>query len=132
MKTYQRHERGGRGGTTFARGPRQGGYGDRAGARPDLHDATCSSCGNSCQVPFRPNGSKPIFCRDCFKRDDAGPKRFERPSYGEKRPFKKFGDKPQGDLSAIERRLSAIETKIDALIDALTADDEDEKEEDEG
>lgn len=37
-----------------------------------MHRATCVECGNGCEVPFKPNGSKPIYCRDCFKRDDQG------------------------------------------------------------
>lgn len=36
----------------------------------------CSDCGKECEVPFRPNGSKPVFCRECFqgKRRPAGPR----------------------------------------------------------
>nr|WP_255668574.1 CxxC-x17-CxxC domain-containing protein [Methanocella sp. CWC-04] len=33
-----------------------------------MHKATCSDCGNECQVPFRPNGSKPVYCNDCFPK----------------------------------------------------------------
>ena len=32
-----------------------------------LHDTTCSDCGDKCQVPFKPNSGKPIFCSDCFE-----------------------------------------------------------------
>ncbi len=32
-----------------------------------LHDAVCSTCGNTCQVPFQPKEGRPVFCRDCFK-----------------------------------------------------------------
>jgi CxxC-x17-CxxC domain-containing protein len=35
----------------------------------------CSDCGKECEVPFKPNGSKPVFCRDCFQ----GKRRFEGP-----------------------------------------------------
>jgi CxxC-x17-CxxC domain-containing protein len=41
-----------------------GGY-DR-GPR-EMFSATCSSCGRGAQAPFRPNGSKPVYCSDCFK-----------------------------------------------------------------
>ncbi|KKS85184.1 MAG: hypothetical protein UV60_C0010G0002 [Parcubacteria group bacterium GW2011_GWA2_43_11] len=47
-------------------GNRGGGFGggrnnDR-GDRPDMHRATCSDCGKSCEVPFRPTGdSQPRF-----------------------------------------------------------------------
>jgi CxxC-x17-CxxC domain-containing protein len=54
---------------------------DRGFDRPQMHQATCASCGNSCEVPFKPNGSRPIYCRECFKKDDAGgekPMRFDR------------------------------------------------------
>jgi CxxC-x17-CxxC domain-containing protein len=38
----------------FDRGPRE------------MFSATCASCGREAQVPFRPNGSKPVYCSDCF------------------------------------------------------------------
>ncbi len=45
-------------------GGRSGGYG-----RPQrqLYDAVCASCGVQTQVPFVPNGSKPVYCRDCYQ-----------------------------------------------------------------
>ena len=45
---------GGRGG--YDRGPRQ------------MFDTVCSSCGINTQVPFQPNGSKPVYCRDCYRQ----------------------------------------------------------------
>jgi CxxC-x17-CxxC domain-containing protein len=50
-----------------AGGGRDGGYTDRAdrGSR-EMFSATCSSCGREAQVPFRPNGSKPVYCSECF------------------------------------------------------------------
>ena len=50
--------------------------------------ATCASCGNACEVPFKPNGSKPVYCRDCFKKEGNG---------GETRSF-------GGDTRSFERR----------------------------
>lgn len=35
--------------------------------RPDMHKATCASCGKICEVPFRPTGSKPVYCKDCYQ-----------------------------------------------------------------
>ncbi len=40
--------------------------------RPPMHDAVCHDCGQACQVPFRPNGSKPVFCSNCFKKEENG------------------------------------------------------------
>ncbi|MFH1286849.1 MAG: CxxC-x17-CxxC domain-containing protein [Candidatus Magasanikbacteria bacterium] len=65
-----------------------GGSFNRGGDRPQMHDATCKKCGNYCQVPFRPTGSKPVFCSDCFgKQNDGG-----RGSFGG-RGDRKFGNK---------------------------------------
>lgn len=52
-----------------ARGARAGGgkFKDRSNGRPDMFSATCADCGNNCQVPFKPTGSKPIYCSDCFE-----------------------------------------------------------------
>lgn len=54
-------------------GSHGGGYGGGSrhggGNRPSMqmHEATCAQCGKSCEVPFRPSNSKPVFCTNCFK-----------------------------------------------------------------
>ena len=51
---------GGRGG--FGGGSR-GGFGrDRQAFPSSMHQATCAECGTSCEVPFKPNGKKPVLC----------------------------------------------------------------------
>jgi CxxC-x17-CxxC domain-containing protein len=46
-------------------------YGDPAkvvgGGAREYFTATCSSCGKEARVPFRPNGTKPVYCSDCFR-----------------------------------------------------------------
>lgn len=44
-------------------GGSRGGY--SSGPR-EMFSATCSSCGREAQVPFRPSGTKPVYCSDCF------------------------------------------------------------------
>ncbi|MEK6812603.1 MAG: CxxC-x17-CxxC domain-containing protein [Nanoarchaeota archaeon] len=45
---------------------RGGGRGD---FRPrEMHNATCSECGQACQVPFKPQEGKSVYCRDCFSK----------------------------------------------------------------
>ena len=44
-----------------AGGYSEGGYGQR-----EMFTATCDSCGGQARVPFRPTGSKPVYCSDCF------------------------------------------------------------------
>jgi CxxC-x17-CxxC domain-containing protein len=33
-----------------------------------MYDVTCDQCGTQTQVPFKPNGAKPVYCRDCFRK----------------------------------------------------------------
>ncbi|MDH3324080.1 MAG: zinc-binding protein [Candidatus Peregrinibacteria bacterium] len=35
----------------------------------ERHKAICSNCGNECEVPFKPNGDRPIKCNDCFRKN---------------------------------------------------------------
>lgn len=44
--------------------------GGRDGEQKEMFDATCTSCGRACQVPFRPSGDRPIFCKDCFSKEN--------------------------------------------------------------
>ena len=36
----------------------------------NMYDVTCNKCRNKCQVPFKPTGSKPIYCDSCFKKNN--------------------------------------------------------------
>lgn len=66
--------------------------------------ATCASCGNACEVPFKPNGSKPVYCRDCFKKEGNGG---ETRSFGENRSFERRTDDRGFNLE--EKRLYKTE-----------------------
>lgn len=74
--------RGGFGGGGGRGGGGRGGFGG-GGGRSEMHQATCSDCGNRCEVPFKPSAGKPVFCNNCFKKNgDSGSGKFDRPSYG--------------------------------------------------
>ncbi|MBU0757614.1 MAG: hypothetical protein KKF44_06095 [Nanoarchaeota archaeon] len=47
-------------------------FGRRDAIRPHLEftDIICDKCGKKSQVPFKPTTNKPIFCSDCFKKDE--------------------------------------------------------------
>lgn len=125
-------------------------FGGRSESRPMMHDATCGKCGRDCQVPFRPNGKKPVYCGDCFRKEDGGGG--NRPSFGEKRmfpavcdtcgincevPFRPTGEKPIycrecfGGKPKTQRtdkptdvsspRLAAMEAKLDKILAILNA-----------
>ena len=38
------------------------------GAKREMHQTTCSECGVSTEVPFKPSGDRPIYCRECFQK----------------------------------------------------------------
>lgn len=108
----------------------KGAFGSRDGARPDMHKATCAKCGKDCDVPFRPNGKRPVYCSICFDKT-GGPPSFDsargKPSYGDRGDRGDRRDAPRAgmDTRAIEQQLKTINEKLDALIDALAGDDED-------
>lgn len=52
----------------------------------DLHDAVCSDCNMATQVPFKPNGFSPVFCRNCFPRHRQQKLRLQRPDRGRQAP----------------------------------------------
>ncbi|HEY9720618.1 MAG TPA: CxxC-x17-CxxC domain-containing protein [Oscillatoriaceae cyanobacterium] len=43
-----------------------GGYGSRP--QREMHDVICAGCGVQTQVPFKPSGDRPVYCRNCFQR----------------------------------------------------------------
>jgi CxxC-x17-CxxC domain-containing protein len=58
---------GGYGSGGYDRGGSDRGFGGGSGRAPrEMFSATCASCGREAQVPFRPNGTKPVYCSDCF------------------------------------------------------------------
>ena len=46
-------------------------FGDRDSGRPlMMHKAICSECGKECELPFKPTGTKPVFCSNCFENKE--------------------------------------------------------------
>jgi len=81
--------------------PREGSFSSRGGndrgsERKEMFDAVCAKCGSNCQVPFKPNGRKEVFCSKCFGEmngeESRGGNRFE--SRGNDRVF---GDRNRFD-----------------------------------
>jgi len=72
---------GGGGGGFNSGGPRGGGgfggggFGGGGGARREMFEVVCAECGKTTQVPFRPTGSRPVYCSDCFSGQGGGRRR---------------------------------------------------------
>ena len=55
----------------IAKQQRRGGGGFRQDRPREFFDAVCSGCGIETQVPFKPDGRKPVYCRDCFRANSS-------------------------------------------------------------
>ena len=44
--------------------------GGRSYDRPprEMHKVTCAECGIETEVPFKPDGTRPVYCRDCYQK----------------------------------------------------------------
>ncbi|HNX67962.1 MAG TPA: hypothetical protein PLL75_00315 [Candidatus Omnitrophota bacterium] len=36
-----------------------------------LHKAVCADCKKDCEVPFKPSGDRPVYCKECFAQRKA-------------------------------------------------------------
>jgi len=34
----------------------------------ETHKAVCTDCGNECEVPFKPDPNRPVYCRECWAK----------------------------------------------------------------
>ena len=37
-----------------------------------MYNAICDKCGKEAQLPFKPSGDKPVFCKVCFTAKNMG------------------------------------------------------------
>ena len=134
------------GGEKKFRGGGHQGAGDRdrspkMGGSSESHSATCSSCKEKCEVPFRPSADKPVYCSNCFGkklRDEAPEKAFGREDRGleqgrnstrnenkaprsERSPrHDAFRGQGVEDIAAIKRQLEALEVKLNKILDVVS------------
>ncbi|KYC50540.1 MAG: hypothetical protein AMQ74_01244 [Candidatus Methanofastidiosum methylothiophilum] len=33
----------------------------------EMHEAVCVDCGKTTKVPFKPDGIRPVYCKECFQ-----------------------------------------------------------------
>ncbi len=34
----------------------------------EVFEAVCSECGGVAEIPFKPDGERPVYCRECFAK----------------------------------------------------------------
>ena len=104
MRDFSRNKKrfGRRDSGRFDRDDSMGRFGRRDFERPNrsseqriLHEAICDKCGNKCEVPFKPTGNKPVYCSDCFRKNEYSDSREKLNS-------------SQGELEQINQKLDKI------------------------
>lgn len=90
----------------------------------EMHQATCAECGKSCEVPFRPNGQRPVYCRDCFggAKTSAPGRDFPRPAFAKpafRAPTPVVSQTPDPRIDGIIRHMAKIEAKLDQILVAM-------------
>ena len=116
-----------------SRRPSRGGFSRSEGrdsGRPEFgkqsYRAVCDKCGTNCEVPFKPTGSKPIYCRDCFRTmgdsESPRPRQFGNREYsGSRRPdhFEKSEYSESARPDQFKRELDQINLKLDKILRVL-------------
>jgi CxxC-x17-CxxC domain-containing protein len=67
-------------------------FGDRDNI---MHSAVCDSCGDDCEVPFKPTKGKPIYCDNCF------------------------GNSKENDTEQLKKEFVLINKKLDQILKVL-------------
>jgi CxxC-x17-CxxC domain-containing protein len=141
------------GGNAGGRDRRPGGNfggGDRSdrGGQQEMFTTTCAACHKSCEVPFRPNGEKPVYCRECFgkrnnddsrggggdsrseyrSRDESprGKPDYAKPSYQAPQASAPRDTQSQ-DYGEMKKQLATIEARLNRILDILKPPTQPEK-----
>jgi CxxC-x17-CxxC domain-containing protein len=80
-----------------------------------MHTATCAECGDSCQVPFKPRGDKPVYCSHCFgKQNDNVSHSFSKP-----REFRREKAPESNNNQGLVDKISELINKLDKIANLL-------------
>jgi len=105
-------------------------FGSRDSRPSEMHDAVCAECGKNCQIPFFPRSGKPVFCSDCFEKQNSngGNRRSDdrrssysdrrdsndrRSNYSERRDSKPRNDRPSVDY---KEQFEIVNSKLDKVL----------------
>lgn len=116
----------------FGGGRRDGGrpsfsnksWGDKrgGGASSSMHKAICSECGKTCEVPFKPTGDKPVYCKECFgEKKNVGFREVKAPKreYASDRSPARVIQQSNVGSNDTKKQLDALNAKLDRLIQAV-------------
>lgn len=88
----------------------------------EMFQATCSGCGKSCQVPFKPSFGKPVFCDECFTKTRNGESPARSNSYNDRgdRSARSAQASSTAHTDVLARQMQVIAGKLDTLIDLVS------------
>jgi CxxC-x17-CxxC domain-containing protein len=84
-------------------------------------DAVCSNCGKACQVPFRPDGKKPVYCKNCFDAPRTALPALKRSSSANTADATATANGGGGakTITDLTRQIAAMNAKIDTMLKIL-------------
>jgi CxxC-x17-CxxC domain-containing protein len=82
-----------------------------------MFKAICSNCGKECEVPFKPTGSKPVYCRDCF-RTMGGPTSRRTDDRGSRKPNFDSNNR-SSSYPQYKEQFEALNAKLDQILKLL-------------
>ncbi len=87
----------------------------------ELFKAQCSNCKNECDVPFKPNGMKPVFCQNCFKRDEDRDARgsFQKRDFNTPRSYAPASQSNDHRIDDLKRQMMTLDSKLDRVLQML-------------
>jgi CxxC-x17-CxxC domain-containing protein len=97
-------------------------FGGRDSDSRSMFQTKCDRCHQNCEVPFKPNGSKPVLCNNCFKShrgEDFGQREersFRKPSYDRPQSYSRPPVQPN-----YNEKFEALNAKVDKLMKMVSA-----------
>lgn len=95
-------------------------FSERDNGPRQMHKATCGDCGQSCEVPFRPTGDRPVFCNNCFKGKDGGSRSSGAPAFSPQR-FDRDNSNRDHSNGVSKAQIESLHAKLDEIIFLLGA-----------
>ncbi len=94
-----------------------------------MFSAVCATCGKNCEVPFKPDGSKPVLCSACYSsqspvrhdtqdRDRLTTREYRPAATGVKNNPPLF---TKSDYDMLTKQLAALEQKVGQILELLSA-----------
>jgi CxxC-x17-CxxC domain-containing protein len=107
---------------------------ERDDSKPELFKTTCTTCGKPCEVPFRPDGIKPVLCRECFSAKngapftpklrtndrDQGTNKFRPDPSKSPADYVPFQPTRDANYKELKQQITVLESKINRLVDLMS------------